>query len=222
MAWAIKTLVGLAAIAVIALALQWGPANASYFAVYYQLQAWAKTGLPTEPELIDAHANINTALAKHPNNAHYHVTKGKVHEWHGLYLKTNNQDNREQLEQALAVYNTAATLREKWPETYINIVNVKIQLEQFDGDLVAAIKQAENTGPYTQRLSLILSKLLLLHWQKMNAELIQLVIPHLTKTIKSGKKGELQSYARLLGQTNFLCQMVKVNEPELVAELKCS
>ena len=223
MQWLIKGVVVVISLVVIWFASQWGIANVYYFTVYNKLAAWEKQSDSLSLEQLDELGNaVDGMLSYHPDHPHYLVTAAKWQEWYAFYYYGQDELADSYLEQALAYYQQSAALRPSWPETWINMITIKVRLDAFDSELQEYMQQATQMGPYNEHVNLGIAKVFLYNWRKFNAEMAALGLTHVERTLQSNNVFELYNYAKLTGRQGLLCQLIEVKQFELNAELPCA
>ncbi|WP_345550378.1 VpsP family polysaccharide biosynthesis protein [Microbulbifer aestuariivivens] len=136
------------------LALVWragscGLAHLQVVAVENVLKRWQQSGqLTSERDLELALKGIDRAIALHRNNPYQLSLKARLLEWRA-YASPEAEGRTADYRAALALYKEAAELRPMWPQTWAEMINVKLNLAEVDEELQAMIRRADKVGPYT-------------------------------------------------------------------------
>jgi hypothetical protein len=223
MQWLVKGVIVAISLVVIWFASQWGMANVYYFTVYNKLTAWEKQSSELTLEQLDELGSaVDGMLSYHPDHPHYLVTAAKWQEWYAFYYYGQGDQARPYLEQALAYYRASAELRPGWPETWVNMVNLKVRLDAFDQELFDYMVKATKAGPYNEHVNQGIAKIFLYHWKQFNAEMATLGLSHVERTLQSNNAGKLFQYAKAIGRQGLLCQLIEVKQFKVSGDIACS
>ncbi|MCE2570630.1 VpsP family polysaccharide biosynthesis protein [Motilimonas eburnea] len=232
----IKSLIATLAIGLIFFAGRYALANLYANYVENSLADWQ--GLRDEQALIDEHglkSVLNAAKqanALHPDHPHYLVLEAKVYQW--LYLTSAKQPKVERLQHAepllssLTLLEQAVALRPHWPNTYADLVQTKLWLNQIDDEFALAFALADQYGPMTAEVHLVLSQAGLLAWRELSTPLRQLTNKHIAlgllhKQSQSALIGYLGRLNRLAYGCALARQKVKRDEhfPSVLLPSRC-
>lgn len=129
-------------------AVKMGTANVNFYIAHNLTQKWLhEKSLTSIVEFDSALEAISTANQRHPDNPHYLVTQGLVHEWAGTSDIVDNPHNH--LEIARKYYLNAVRLRPTWPVTYSTLAILKWRLGEVDQQMIDYLLLAEKFGPNT-------------------------------------------------------------------------
>ncbi|AOS97210.1 hypothetical protein AUP74_01779 [Microbulbifer aggregans] len=145
-------LTGLLLCVLVSLAWQagsWGLAHLQVVAVENTLKRWGQNGkVSSEKDLDNAFVAIDRAIALHHDNPYQLSLKARLLEWRA-YAMREDEGRVADYRAALALYKEAAALRPMWPETWAEMINVKLNLGELDGELQTWMLRADEMGPYT-------------------------------------------------------------------------
>ncbi|SDJ66493.1 VpsP family polysaccharide biosynthesis protein [Microbulbifer yueqingensis] len=126
-----------------------GLAHLQVLRVENSLAHWTKQGrAPSASSLQQAFAAIDRAIALHPDNPYQLTLRARLLGWRA-FASAGEEFPRAEYEQALALYRRAAALRPLWPESWAEMVDVKLNLGEVDGELERFLERADTLGPYT-------------------------------------------------------------------------
>lgn len=125
-----------------------GLAHLEVIRVENDLNRWQQSGKVSSPQAIESALRaIDSAIRLHQDNPYQLSLKARLLEWRAYSLgrKSAVADYRA----ALELYRHAATLRPLWPDSRAEMINVKLNLNELDGELDDLLVQADKLGPYT-------------------------------------------------------------------------
>ena len=109
--------------------------------VGYQLSKWQVSGSPDIETWQRTHQNGQAMQSLYPvGNGFLSEQLGKINEW-SVYAIQDTADNQF-LQSALENYRTQSVLTPKWPMVWLNILTVKLRLQQIDKEFENAFNRA--------------------------------------------------------------------------------
>lgn len=190
------------------LAYTWGTANAHYVRVVNQIDSIAAG--TTADEISRIETSVEQMLAMHSSHPHYEVTAGTFYE-NVAYASDNETVKQAYLHHALVSYKTSASHREVWARTWARVFRVKAELGEFDDEFSNAVFMANLYGPKDEGVAKELVFTLLRNWRQFKPEDIKISIQQIGNLRDYARFKHVYDYALLIGETNFLCNLVSVN-----------
>ncbi|KUJ82427.1 hypothetical protein AWR36_011485 [Microbulbifer flavimaris] len=126
----------------------WGMAHLQVVAVENTLKRWGENGkVSSERDLETAFASIDRAITLHEDNPYQLSLKARLLEWRAFGAE-EGEGRAADYRAALALYKEAAALRPLWPDTWAEMINVKLNLGELDKELQTFMQRADEMGPY--------------------------------------------------------------------------
>ncbi|SFD64486.1 VpsP family polysaccharide biosynthesis protein [Pseudoalteromonas denitrificans] len=187
----------------------WGMANAWYFNASYYIDDWAKSGkLKNKIDYNNALAAINKAVSYDSEHPHYHHIKARIIHWGigaGFEKKLDFSDVK-------ILYKTSLSLREAWPDPWIDLARVNFIIEGLTDETQSYIDTALHYGPYQQSVTLGTLSLLMQGWNNLKPNQTSLFYKQLPIALNQNKliykTFELAKHNKL---EKILCIQIKYN-----------
>ena len=126
-----------------------GLAHLQVIRVENDLERWAKLGQAPSPQALqNTQDAIERAIALHADNPYHLSLKARLLEWRAFGAEDAAQSTAD-YRAALALYRESAALRPLWPDSWAEMINVKLNLGELDEELEDFMQQADKLGPYT-------------------------------------------------------------------------
>nr|WP_010133592.1 VpsP family polysaccharide biosynthesis protein [Microbulbifer agarilyticus] len=147
-----------------------GLAHLDVLRVENQLRYWQKLGRVASPASVEA-ALVAIARANrlHASNPYQLTLQANVLEWRAYSPVANGgQVVEADYRTALALHKQAAELRPLWPDTWAEMAQAKVRLNEFDAELEQILTRADQLGPYTPAVHLAVIQAGLPHWSGLS------------------------------------------------------
>lgn len=95
---------------------------------------------------------IDRAMALHSNNPYQLTLKARLLEWRGLSEWQSPMAPDADYRAAIKLHKKAAMLRPLWPDSWAEMANLKLRLNEVDDELDRFLAHADRLGPYMQRV----------------------------------------------------------------------
>ena len=105
-------------------------------------------------QLYESTARLDRAMLLDPRNPDILDQHGQYLYWQAMNLADAGFERGELLEQAVAQYRQALTIRPLWPYTWANLVVAKAEWGIFDQEFRHAVRRTIETGPWEPRVQL--------------------------------------------------------------------
>ena len=126
-----------------------GLAHLQVIRVENDLERWARLGkVPSTQALESTQSAIERAIALHADNPYQLALKARLLEWRAFGAEDPGQSMAD-YRAALALYRESAALRPLWPDSWAEMINVKLNLGELDEELDDFMQQASQLGPHT-------------------------------------------------------------------------
>lgn len=133
-----------------------------------QIDAWhAAAQAPAGGQWLLAHNAARKAVAWYPvAQGDYLDRLGRVESWAAVGQPPAGAESAHRA--ALEHYRQALAVRPNWPYTWVGLVESKVALRQFDGELDHAFKHALALGPWRIGVNRDLARIGLQAWPQLN------------------------------------------------------
>lgn len=197
-----------------------GLAHLQVIRVENDLKRWQEAGRVTSLAAIEsALLAIDRANRLHRDNPHQLTLKAHLLAWRAYTTGDTTADGSAAADYraALELYRQAAALRPLWPNNRAEMINVKLNLKQLDGELDALLRQADKLGPYTLAVHLAIVRAGFATGQRHE----QLLQRHLLRGLKDRRsRRHFEQLVRQYGREAAVCQWLnQVQEPRLDLKL---
>ncbi|WP_406828060.1 VpsP family polysaccharide biosynthesis protein [Microbulbifer sp. ARAS458-1] len=163
-------------------AARYGLAHLEVLRVENQLRYWQKLGkVPSPASLNTTLAAIERANGLHPDNPYQLTLQARILEWRAY---NNGQVIEQDYRQALALYKEATTLRPIWPESWAEMAQVKVRLNEFDAELDQILTKADQLGPYTPAVHLVVAQSNFPRIARLRPEQLSLLQTHTVRGVQ--------------------------------------
>jgi len=194
----------------LAVTYSWGMANAWYFNASFYISDWAKQGkLDNEADYNSALSAINKAVSFDSQHPHYHHIKGSIIHWGigaGFEEKLTFNDVK-------AIYKTSVSLREAWPDVWIDLARVNFILEGLTDETQSYIDKALHYGPFQQSVTFGTLDLLMQSWNRLNPDQTALFYKQLPIALNQPKLFKrVFKIAQQNKIDNLVCIQIKYNK----------
>jgi len=194
----------------LAVTYSWGMANAWYFNASFYISDWAKEGkLDNKADYQSALSAINKAVSYDTEHPHYHHIKGRIVHWGigaGFEEKLTFNDVKD-------IYKTSVSLREAWPDVWIDLARVNFILEGLTDETLSYIDKALYYGPYQQSVTLGSLNLLMQSWNNLKPEQTALFYKQLPIALKQNRLiNQVFTMAQQNNVDNLVCIQIKYNK----------
>jgi len=144
-------------------------------------QAWSAAKQASENAV-----NINPV-----NNAFLQENKGKVLQWHTYSQPTANSNAQQNRLQALQAYRKQTAITPLWPKAWLNLLSIKIELNQYDNEFYHAYNQIKLTSNHNPEVTPIFIQLGIEAWQNLNNKTQSDMLRIITQQATSSQKNAL-------------------------------
>lgn len=185
-----------------------GLAHLQVLRVENQLDYWYKRGaVPSAASLVSAFDAIEQANRLHPDNPYQLTLQARLLEWRGY----NNGDVIPQdYRAALALHQRAAALRPLWPDTWAEMAQLKVRLNEFDSVLDGYLNRAHELGPYTPAVHVAIAQANLPRLPSLAAEQRALLQAHVLRGVQDHRtRAQVISLVELYGWQKQACQWLQ-------------
>ncbi|WP_160154369.1 VpsP family polysaccharide biosynthesis protein [Microbulbifer sp. ALW1] len=185
-----------------------------------QLKYWYKLGkVPSDASMESAMAAIERANELHPNNPYQLTLQARLLEWRAYNA---GQVIPEDYRAALALYQQAVALRPLWPDSWAEMAQVKVRLNEFDADMDRYLVRASELGPYTPAVHLAVVQSGLPRLPALEGNLRTLLQTHLVRGFQDHRsKKQIQALIEQYGQQPLACQWLSAAEEVAKAPKFC-
>ncbi|WP_111977425.1 VpsP family polysaccharide biosynthesis protein [Algibacillus agarilyticus] len=214
----VKSLILFFALIVLVLAFKYGVANLYYLKVDAYLERWQTANQVYSDELEDAQSAVDSMLVWHGHNPQYLDAAAKIFEWHAFHHYGDKTQYSASLDKAMELYLRSSDSRPMWPNTWIAMAMVKVNLEEFDDTFFHYINRSESTGPYNPDVNYNIAKTQLLYWSILPKKFRNTGLEHIKRTLNNNQiRFKLLSYSRTIGKQKIVCAIAKLNKINSIA-----
>lgn len=179
------------------------------------LDDWqAKKGLSSEQAYTVAREAAQSSIRWYPvNNGAYWQRLGQIDEWRYYTRPFGDTLASPTRQSALNAYREAVTYKQQWPYLWARYANVKLQLREWDDELMHALQQINATGPWRPLASRDLVEIGFLAWPALNTDMQTLVLNAADRTLSASRHfaQDVQATAQHAGMTATLCDYLSNN-----------
>ncbi|SEA33843.1 hypothetical protein [Microbulbifer marinus] len=181
-----------------------GLAHLQVIRVENDLMRWQQSGKVSSPEAMqNALTAIDRAIALHQDNPYQLSLKGRLLEWRAF--STGGDAAAADYGAALDLYRRAAALRPLWPDSIAEMINVKLNLQQLDGELGGLMERADRLGPYTPAVHAAIVRAAFASGQH-DSPLLQ---RHLLRGLQDHRsRGQMQELTQQYRQESTACDLL--------------
>ena len=179
------------------------------------------TFTPDNQAWLNANQAAENAINAYPtNNAFLHENAGKVHQWQTYSQPYGDENSTANREQALQAFREQALITPKWPKAWLNLLNIKIELNQYDQEFYNAFTMAKTTANQNPEVSTQFTVLSIQAWSNVNNPTKNQILKNivneasLSKNNSQNLKPLLQAYD-LLTVSCIYARAIKENTYEL-------
>lgn len=186
-----------------------GLAHLQVLRVEHSLAHWAKQGrAPAASSLEQAFTAIDSAISLHPDNPYQLTLKARLLGWRAFTTADENFP-RDDYERALALYRRAAALRPLWPESWAEMIDVKLNLGEVDEELERFIQRADTLGPYTPAVHIAVVRAGFAQLQRYPFQNPPLLEKHLLRGLKDHRsRKQVLGLVEQFGQQAYVCRLL--------------
>lgn len=183
-------------------------ANLEVIRVENQLGTWYRQGRVTSPVAMDsALAAIHRANRLHPDNPYVLTLHARLLDW-----RAYNGGNviPQHYREALALHKHAAALRPLWPDTWADMAQLKVRMNEYDRELDSFLVRADELGPYTPAVHVAVAQANLLRVPSLSGEQLALLETHVVRGMLDPRsKGQVMEFIQRYGQQSLACQWLQ-------------
>lgn len=145
---------------------------------------------------------------------------GKVYQWSTYTGPLDNQDAIDKRKIALEAYRSQTNLTPLWPEAWINLMSIKIELNENDVEFNKAFSKAIETSAQYSEIETKLAKIAIQSWHGLDQDTKNKAMNVIMKEVQSSKtnstnlKPILQS-CNMLSLTCLYMNVKKLNSYDL-------
>lgn len=179
------------------------------------------TFTPNNLAWLNANQAAQNAINAYPTkNAFLQESAGKVYQWHTYSQPYGDANSTENREQALQAFREQTLITPQWPKAWLNVLAVKIELNQYDDEFYNAFTMAKTTANQNPEVSTQFTLLSIQAWSNVNNPTKNQILKNITHEASLGKKQSkdlkplLQAY-NLLGVSCIYARAIKENTYEL-------
>ncbi len=134
------------------------------------LNSWQFAGRPPEATTwAAANRAIERAIDWHPGqDAALYTSLARVLDWKHFSLPVGDPRARESRRASLAAYRRATALRPNWPYTWSELALIKTRLGESDGEMIKAMQNALQNGPWRPSVLHRVIELGLYSWYRLS------------------------------------------------------
>ncbi len=186
-----------------------GSANAWYFNAEFSLNDWAKKNtIKDKAEYTDTLTSINKAQALDSSHPHYAHMVGRIMHW-GVDMGFEEKDKLTAIKQW---YLLATELRPQWPDPWVDLMLLNNSSLGLNDETMYYLKQALETGLYTDEVTLGSLQLWLLHWSVLSgAERAEMFKQFDIATKQPKLLNKVLEFAKAINREKLLCSQLKFN-----------
>lgn len=185
-----------------------GMANAHFFGVKSQLEAWNQQGeIESQSNYTETVDTLEYVLQLDPHNPHYWHIKGKVIHW-GVFA---GFESSNALQEAKNAYLKAIELRKTWPSVWGDLALINNVQEGVSPNTIHYIDQALLYGPYEAEVILAISDIYLANWDAISGEQKQQFFSLMPRL--GHKSSSLFTLAKKHKRMPLICGYIKYAEP---------
>ncbi|WP_029408405.1 hypothetical protein [Thiomicrorhabdus sp. Milos-T2] len=154
------------------------------------------------------------------NNAFLQESAGKIYQWKTYDQPFGNQASQSNRVQALEAFRKQTKITPKWPKAWLNLLAVKIELNEYDKEFYNAFNMAKITANQNPEVSTQFTLLSIQAWSNVNNSAKNQVLKNIINEAGLGKKQSqdlkplLQAY-NLLEVSCIYARAIKENTYEL-------
>lgn len=176
-----------------------------------------KRALTSEQAYLVAREAAETSLLWYPvSNGSYWQRLGQIDEWRFFPRPFGDSFAQPVRETSLNAYREAVTYKTQWPYLWARLANIKLQLGQWDVELINALHQIDQTGPWRPLATRDLVEIGFLAWPSLDAETQQMVLEAASRTLSANRQFALdvEATAKHAGKLDLLCDFLVNNARE--------
>ena len=192
------------------ISFRWGLANVWYFNASYYLTDWSKQQkIASKQDYVNALTAINNAVGYNPEHPHYYHIKGRIIDW-GIYA---GFEKKFTLNEVKASYISSLSLRQAWPETWIDLAQTNNALHHLSKETQTYIDKALYYGPYQQVVTMGTLSILMQNWSSLNTTQITLFYQQLAIALQQPRLiKKLFRQAKENNIDHLVCIQIKYND----------
>ena len=179
------------------------------------------TFIPNEQAWLNANQAATNAINTHPtNHAFLHENAGKIYQWQTYSQPYGDVNSTENRLKALQAFREQTLITPKWPKAWLNLLNIKIELNQYDDEFYNAFTMAKSTANQNPEVSTQFTILSIQAWSNVNNSTKNQILKNivneasLSKNNSQDLKALLQAYD-LLTVSCIYTRAIKENTFEL-------
>ncbi|MCP4325737.1 MAG: hypothetical protein GY787_28640 [Alteromonadales bacterium] len=186
-----------------------GAANAWYFNAEFSLNDWAIQGsIKDKADYTATLTSIKKAQTLDPKHPHYTHMVGRIMHW-GVDMGFEGKDRLTEIKQW---YLLATELRPQWPDPWVDLMLLNNTLHGLNDDTQSYLKQALETGLYTDEVTLGSLQLWLLNWSVLSgAERAEMFKQFDIATKQPKVLNKVLEFAKAINREKLLCSQLKFN-----------
>lgn len=159
---------------------------------------------PNDQAWLNANQASQKAINMSPvDNAFLQETAGKVYQWKTYDQPFGDQASQNNREQALKAFRKQTQITPKWPKAWLNLLALKIELNQYDDEFYNAFTMAKTTANQNPEVSTQFTLLSIQAWSQVNNPTRNQVLKNIIQEASLGKK-QSQNLKPLLQAYNLL------------------
>jgi hypothetical protein len=183
------------------------------------LNDWQVRGeQPSERAWLVAYNAANKAINLYPGeDASLYNNLGRVLEWKQFSLPTASEEAKKSREAALQAYRLATELRPTLPHFWADLALIKTRLNQTDDELVNALENAMENGPWRVTVLLRITQVGLLNWWQLSDEGRSVTLKAITRGLSLDHRSanQIWSSITLLQGEDVVCATLRESVPWL-------
>lgn len=180
------------------------------------LQDWEKKGEePGQQAWLVAHAAAQRAIDLYPvANGAYQHRLGLIQQWQQFRQPFGEPSAEASRRAALEAFRTATETRPTWPEHWAALAYAKLYLLEFDAEFHAALRQAQELGPWRIGINRRIAEIGFIAWPQLEATERASTLESARRTVaySTQEAQNLLAIAERTGMTDELCNSLS---PEL-------
>jgi|GEM_PF-7078694 len=147
------------------------------------------TFTPTDQAWQNANQAATNAINTHPtNHAFLQESAGKVYQWQTYSQPYGDVNSTENRLKALQAYKEQTLITPKWPKAWLNLLNIKIELNQYDDEFYNAFTMAKTTANQNPEVSTQYTVLSIQAWSNVNNPTKNQILKNIVNEATLGKK----------------------------------
>ena len=179
------------------------------------------TFTPTDQAWQNANQASLKAINHYPiENAFLQEQAAKVYQWQTYNQPFGNASSQSNRKQALEAYRQQTLITPLWPKAWLNLLSIKIELNEYDDEFYHAYTMAQQTANQNPEVSTQYTLIGIQAWQNLNNPTKNNVLKSIINEASASKKSSqdlkplLQAY-NLLGTSCIYARAIKANTYDL-------